>query len=139
MSTKITGVKTLNNYIAKMKSHLKNPSSFFAKAGEVGRSNITRHFYETKSPKGTWKKLKYRKGLPLNDNGVLRGSITYKSNNKSATIGTNEPYATIHNYGGMAGKGKKVKIPKREFMWLDKNAYKQMENAMIDTLEDLWV
>jgi phage virion morphogenesis protein len=35
-----------------------------------------------------------------------------------ATVGTNEPYAAIHQFGGKAGRGRKVDIPARPFLAL---------------------
>ncbi|STZ75560.1 phage virion morphogenesis protein [Bergeriella denitrificans] len=65
-----------------------------------------------------WLGLKYRNGKPLVDTGALRGSITELADNDTALVGTNLVYAAIHNFGGMAGRGKKVRIPQREFLTL---------------------
>ncbi|MCX6062221.1 MAG: phage virion morphogenesis protein [Campylobacterales bacterium] len=59
----------------------------------------------------------------------LRNSITrigsdgniFKVSNDSVTVGTNLKYAAIHQFGGMAGRGRKVKIPARPFMPIDKS------------------
>ncbi|MBR0574079.1 phage virion morphogenesis protein [Pasteurella atlantica] len=59
-----------------------------------------------------------RDGKILNDTGVLKNSITAAFDNDSATVGTNLQYATIHQFGGMAGRNKKVKIPARPFLTL---------------------
>ena len=44
--------------------------------------------------------------------GTLRRSITTFSNAEEAVVGTNLVYARIHDLGGMAGRGKSVRIPK---------------------------
>ena len=40
------------------------------------------------------------------------------ADNDTALVGTNMEYAAIHNFGGMAGRNRKVRIPQREFMTL---------------------
>lgn len=66
----------------------------------------------------------------LQDTGVLRGSIRVYSDRDSVTIGaarvktkagTPMQYAAIHQFGGMAGRGKKVRIPARPFIPVDRD------------------
>lgn len=45
-------------------------------------------------------------------------SITSEYDNNSAVVGTNEPYAAIHQFGGKAGLGRKVQINARPFLVL---------------------
>ena len=71
-----------------------------------------------------WLALKYRSGIPLNDTGALRQSIDELSDNDTALVGTNMVYAAIHQFGGWAGRNRKVYIPARPFLQLtndDKN------------------
>lgn len=65
-----------------------------------------------------WLGLKYRQGTPLVDTENLMNSITSYYDNDSAEVGTNEPYAAIHQFGGKAGRGRKVDIPARPFLVL---------------------
>lgn len=65
-----------------------------------------------------WLGLKYRQGTPLVDTENLMGSITSDYSNDMAIVGTNEPYAAIHQFGGKAGRGRKVKIQARPFLAL---------------------
>ena len=62
--------------------------------------------------------LKYRQGTPLVDTENLMGSITSDYTNDTAIVGTNEPYAAIHQFGGKAGRGRKTTIPARPFLKL---------------------
>jgi HK97 gp10 family phage protein len=48
--------------------------------------------------------------------GHLRGSIVSEQTKTSVTTGTNVVYAAIHEFGGMAGRGRKVKIPARPYL-----------------------
>lgn len=65
-----------------------------------------------------WLGLKYRQGIPLVDTENLMGSITSDYTNDTAVVGTNEPYAAIHQFGGKAGRGRKTTIPARPFLKL---------------------
>lgn len=65
-----------------------------------------------------WLGLKYRQGTPLVDTENLMGSITSDYTNDTAVVGTNEPYAAIHQFGGKAGRGRKTTISARPFLKL---------------------
>lgn len=65
-----------------------------------------------------WLGLKYRQGSPLVDTENLMNSITSEYTNDTALVGTNEPYAAIHQFGGKAGRGRSVTIPARPFLVL---------------------
>ncbi|HIF5498272.1 TPA: phage virion morphogenesis protein [Pasteurella multocida] len=65
-----------------------------------------------------WLGLKHRQGTPLVDTENLMNSITSYYDNNVAEVGTNEPYAAIHQFGGKAGRGRKVDIPARPFLVL---------------------
>lgn len=93
-------------------------------AGVVAEAQLG--FRESRDPYGTpWQRLKAstikrrRKGSsqPLLNNGILRDSITrLVTGPHSVEIGTNVEYAAIHQFGGMAGRGRKVRIPQRSFI-----------------------
>ncbi len=52
----------------------------------------------------------------LIDTGRLRNSITARAYPNRAIVGTKVVYAAIHQFGGMAGRNRKVKIPPRPFL-----------------------
>lgn len=67
-------------------------------------------------------KRKLEGGLAiLQDTGALRSSIRAHSDRDSVTIGSVLEYAAIHQFGGMAGRGKKVRIPARPFIPVDRD------------------
>ena len=72
----------------------------------------------TQGGRPEWLALKYRSGIPLNDTGALRQSIDELSDNDTALVGTNMVYAAIHQFGGWAGRNRKVYIPARPFLQL---------------------
>jgi phage gpG-like protein len=61
--------------------------------------------------------------------GALRGDIHYQVTDRGVEWGTSGriPYAGIHQFGGMAGRGRKVRIPARPY--LGRNVGKSMEIA----------
>lgn len=79
-----------------------------------------------------WLGLKYRQGTPLVDTENLMGSITSDYSNDMATVGTNEPYAAIHQFGGKAGRGRKVGIRARPFLALTP----QDEEDILEDVQD---
>jgi len=48
--------------------------------------------------------------------GHLVNSINWQADRDSVAIGTNRVYAAIHQFGGKAGRNKKVTIPARPYM-----------------------
>lgn len=51
--------------------------------------------------------------------GELHDSISTRSGNGYARIGSNMQYAAIHHFGGQAGRGKRLTLPARPYLPLD--------------------
>lgn len=70
------------------------------------------------------RKMKFRKGVAkrmaslkiLQHKGHLRNSITYRATRVSVEVGTAMVYGRIHQFGGNAGRGKKIRIPARPYL-----------------------
>jgi phage virion morphogenesis protein len=92
-------------------------------------SDVIDHFHQSRSPNGTWKPVQ-RGGKPLQDTGRLMQSIKNTYSKFTAVVKTNVIYAKIHNFGGMAGRGRKVEITARKFMWLSKKAREAILNII---------
>ncbi len=75
----------------------------------------------SESTKKYRKKVKKYPGQILQLNGHLASSVTTYYDDNSAIIGSNLPYAAIHQLGGNAGKNKKVKIPARPYINLSES------------------
>lgn len=58
----------------------------------------------------------------------LKNSLRQSVKGLSIEIKTDKPYAQIHNEGGMAGRGRKTKIPQRQFMGESEILFKQLED-----------
>lgn len=57
----------------------------------------------------------------LQTSGRLRGSFVREATNDSVEVGSNLPYAAIQHFGGMTGRGHKVKIPARKILPVEEN------------------
>ena len=112
----ILGLDTIDRQLQQLMSV--NKTRALEEIGQYVTSEVQQRFARSEDHEGrAWQSLKYRVGKPLVDTGVLRSSITHRIlNGNSVEIGTNVTYAAIHNYGGRAGRGRRVSIPKREFM-----------------------
>lgn len=79
--------------------------------------NITEDaFAQERSPFGpAWKAIQ-RDGKILQDTGLLAASIARASGKDFAQLSAGRIYAAIHQFGGMAGRGKKTKIEARPYM-----------------------
>ena len=51
---------------------------------------------------------------------------------KTVKLGSNVEYARIHQKGGMAGRGRKVKIPARPYLGVSKEDWKEIEDTISD-------
>ena len=86
---------------------------------ELAKSTI-----KQRRKKGHWP------GRILQVRGELASSITSYYDSDSAVVGTNKVYATIHQFGGDAGRGKKVKIPARPYLKLTEKDLAVINNAI---------
>lgn len=72
------------------------------------------------------KKMRFRKGVAekldkmriLFRVGHLRHSITARASRTGVEVGTNLAYGAIHQFGGQAGRGRKITIPARPYLGL---------------------
>lgn len=55
-------------------------------------------------------------GMPRKRSGQLRLSIQVAEEKDSVLVGSNSVYGAIHEFGGMAGRGRKVHIPARPYI-----------------------
>lgn len=66
-------------------------------------------------------------GGVLQLSGSLRARIVSSSDQNSASIGSNMPYAAIQHFGGMTGRNHKTKIEARPYLPMDANGFLQRE------------
>lgn len=99
-----------------------------------------------KWPELSGETIKSYERLGISTSGLLRrsnklyDSVQKHSDMNSATISAGggskaANYARIHQYGGMAGKNRKVKIPARPYMPIDKDG--NLQNEAVDGLHQV--
>lgn len=69
--------------------------------------------------------------------GHLRNSLTWRFNATSVEIGTNLSYGAIHQFGGQAGRGKKISIPARPYLGLSNDDQDRVEGLIQDHLAEV--
>jgi phage virion morphogenesis protein len=110
---------------------------------------MTRHSFEQeRSPEGVpWPQLSNRygyvkaklfpmKGILQRRGGLLRSVFETVEGNR-AIIGATMPYAAIHQYGGLAGRKHKAKIPARPFLPGEETAAKEAQRAAEYIVQDV--
>jgi phage virion morphogenesis protein len=122
-----------------VKSKIKNMTPVMKTIGQVIRASIQKNFERGGRPEG-WIKLspatlKKRRGSKiLVDTARLKNSIKIKASSDRVVVGSNVIYAAIHHFGGMACRGKKVKIPARPFMMVQDEDWKEINSVAADYL-----
>lgn len=69
-------------------------------------------------------------GKILQQTGLLAVSVAPRHDQRTATVSSNLPYAGIHQRGGMAGRGRKVRIPPRPFMKITQQDYDDIKDRI---------
>lgn len=75
-----------------------------------------------------------RGGQVLVSNGTLYSSISQYSDDSTAVVGPKSKYAAIHQFGGMAGRGRKTSIPARPYLALQQEDLDEIEATVSDYL-----
>ncbi|MDN8053830.1 putative phage Mu G virion morphogenesis protein [Burkholderia aenigmatica] len=72
----------------------------------------------------------------LQHTGDLAGNISTDYDSTQAVVGSNKEYAAIHQFGGMAGRGRKVEIPARPYLPLttDGDLQPEAREEVLDTI-----
>ena len=111
---------------------MKNIAGIFASATEENFKNEGRPDKWIELSEATKKQRTKKKKWPgqiLQVSGQLASSISTQYDDESAIIGSNLDYAAIHQLGGDAGRGKKVKIPARPYLKLTDNDFNEILDA----------
>lgn len=134
-------VKIENQVVLARLTHLKAIGRNMSRVmGKIARllHNVTEDaFAHERSPFGVVWKAIHREGKILQDSGLLAASIAHSSGSDFAQLSAGKIYAAIHQFSGMAGRGKKTKIDARPYMPIDKdgNLAPKTESMILDLIE----
>lgn len=106
---------------------LQQPRKLYGVLGETLKKIHAERFKQEVDPQGNgWQPLsaktlarKQKKGKStkiLRQDGYLSDRTAYNYNDKNVEFGSDAKYARLHQFGGKAGRGKKVTIPKRPWL-----------------------
>lgn len=112
----LTSTENVVEVLRKLNKGIKRRKPLMRAIAGTMESAVLQNFESGGRP--PWQGLKYRQGTPLVDTENLMESIDSAYDNDNAMVGTNVAYAAIHQFGGKAGRGKKVDIPARPFLKL---------------------
>ena len=115
----------LDAALERLAAVLTNPSAVMDQVGRYLVSSTLRRFERERAPDGKpWLKSARalaEGGRTLTDTGRLRSSIahTVTEGGHVVEVGSNVLYAAIHQFGGRAGRGRRVTLPARPYLGID--------------------
>ena len=107
----------LGTELARVAGVLSHPEGIMDPIGRYLVASTLRRFESERAPDGTpWLKSARAvagSGQTLTDTGRLRGSIAHvvTDGGRAVEVGSNVVYAAIHQFGGLAGKGRRARDP----------------------------
>ena len=110
------GVTTAQRRLRAINKLISNLRPVLDEVGEALVENVKNRFNRSRSPSGkAWQPTKAG-NKPLVRTGALRDSVTHSVSRNKVSVGSPVIYAPIHQFGGMAGRGHKTRIPARPFL-----------------------
>lgn len=113
--------------LRKIANQLENPRRLYGVLGETLKKIHTDRFKAEIDPDGNkWqplssrtlelKRMRGKSTKILRQDGYLEDKMAYNVSNDGVEFGSQEIYARLHQFGGKAGRGKKVTIPARPWL-----------------------
>lgn len=103
----VKGVDEVRRRLDEIGQRARDTERYLRVAAEDLKTLVDDSFYGSRSPGGRqWEPLdpstvaKKGSSKPLIDTGALRNSITTRARRDAVLLGTNLPYAPVHQYGG---------------------------------------
>lgn len=124
--------------LSKAGHKLGNTQALMESVGDALVSGTMKRFDAEEEPTGKkWPKSKRaakEDGQTLTDKAFLRRSIDYAATPEKVMVGSNLPYARIHQLGGKTGKGHKVDMPARPYLGISDEDMDDVKSTMTDFL-----
>lgn len=124
-------------------SRCRNPRPALAAVGDILIESVQRNFEEKRSPDGKpWKPVSAayaawktrHKGREASDilvlNRILMGSIHRQAASDRVVIGTNVPYAAVHQFGGRTGRKRSATMPARPFLGVRQSDWAEIKEVV---------
>lgn len=124
ISVEVEGA-ALDAGLTRLAAALANPPATMDRIGRYLVASTLRRFERERAPDGSpWLKSARalaEGGQTLTDTGRLRGSIahTVTDGGHAVEVGSSVIYAAIHQFGGRAGRGRRVTLPARAYLGID--------------------
>lgn len=115
----------LNAALARLAAVLADPAATMDQIGRYLVASTLQRFERERAPDGSpWLKSARalaEGGQTLTDTGRLRGSIahTVADGGHAVEVGSQVLYAAIHQFGGRAGRGRRVTLRARPYLGID--------------------
>lgn len=124
--------KQVQTKLSEIARQLKEPRKLYGVLGETVKKLHKERFKQEVSPEGKkWKALspatlalkrKRKKSLKiLRQDGYLSDKTAYNYDSRRLEFGSDAKYARLHQFGGQAGRGRKVNIPARPWLGVSDN------------------
>lgn len=139
----------LQAVLKKLDTRVRNLKPAFEEIGELLVVSITKNFEVggRYSKQGDWRggsnkwqplspatlKRKRGSGILLESINLLN-SLNWQADGDGVEVGANRIYARIHQFGGKAGRGKKVTIPARPYLVVQGEDLSQINDILGDYL-----
>ena len=124
--------------LGKAAHKLGDTQALMESVGEALRSGTIERFEAEEDPQGKkWKpsaRAMAGGGKTLDKESHLKDSIDYAATSDKVMVGSNLPYARIHQLGGKTGKGHKVDMPARPYLCVSDEDMDEVRETMADFL-----
>ncbi len=136
----------IQQQLQRLASRVADLRPVMADVSEVMLESVRDNLDKGRGPGGPWPQLAAATilrrqlqgkwpGKMLQVSGTLKNTITPGHDGRSAFVTAPARYAAIHHLGGQAGRGGKVNIPARPFMYLDDEAQNEVYATLSRHLE----
>ena len=124
--------------LGKAAHKLGDTQALMESVGDALVSGTLKRFQDEEDPTGKkWPKSKRaakKDGQTLTDTALLRRSVDYAATSDKVMVGSNLPYARIHQKGGKTGKGHKVDMPARPYLGVSEEDMDDVRETVADFL-----
>ncbi len=122
-------------------------SPVMADLSEVLLEEVRENMDKERGPSGPWLPLSPKTilrrqqqnkwpGKKLQQSGMLKNTIIPGHSARRAYLTAGTKYAAIHQFGGPAGRGRKVTIPARPYLYLSKKGWAEIYDTLARHLKN---